>query len=159
MMIDDVAFARAIHVLAIVHWIGGVAVVTTIVLPRARRIADIGEAVAAFEAFEHPFAFQARISIFLAGLSGAYMLTRMQAWRLLYSASFWWLHLMIAVWLVFAVMIYVLEPLVIHGMFHEAVLRDKDSAFTTAILLHAAALAAAVAAILAGVLGAAGGFS
>ena len=30
MIIDDLACARAIHVLALVHWIGGVAAVTTI---------------------------------------------------------------------------------------------------------------------------------
>jgi uncharacterized membrane protein len=35
-MMDDFALARALHVLALVHWIGGVAMVTTIVLPRAR---------------------------------------------------------------------------------------------------------------------------
>jgi uncharacterized membrane protein len=156
MTIDDIALARAIHVLAIVHWIGGVAVVTTIVLPRAKRIANPSAAIAAFDAFERPFAFQARISILLAGLSGAYMLTRMQAWRLLFSGSFWWLHLMIAVWLLFAIMIYILEPLAIHRLFHEAVLRDKDAAFRAAILLHAAALAVAAAAIVAGVLGSAG---
>jgi len=158
-MIGDIVLARAIHVLAIVHWIGGVSVVTTIILPRARRIADPAEAVAAFEAFERPFASQARISIVIAGLSGAYMLARMQAWRLLYSASFWWLHLMIAVWLLFAVMIYVLEPLLIHRLFRQAVLRDKDTAFTVAMRLHAAALVAAATAIAAGVLGAAGGFA
>jgi uncharacterized membrane protein len=28
-MIDDLAAARAIHVLAVVHWIGGMAAVTT----------------------------------------------------------------------------------------------------------------------------------
>ena len=53
MMIDDLALARAIHILALVHWIGGVAVVTTIVLPRARELPDAADAVAAFEAFEH----------------------------------------------------------------------------------------------------------
>ena len=40
MIIDDFALARALHVLALVHWIGGVAMVTTIVLPRARALAD-----------------------------------------------------------------------------------------------------------------------
>jgi len=68
-MIDDLALARVIHVLALVHWIGGVAVVTTIVLPRAHALLDAHEAVAAFEAFEQRFASQVRISILLAGLS------------------------------------------------------------------------------------------
>ena len=48
-MIDDLAFARAVHVLSLVHWIGGVAIVTTIVLPRARQLPSADEAVAAFE--------------------------------------------------------------------------------------------------------------
>ena len=32
---DDIALARALHVLAVVHWIGGVAFVTLVVLPLA----------------------------------------------------------------------------------------------------------------------------
>src|SRR5215475_983074 len=55
MPLDDLALARAIHILALVHWIGGVAVVTTIVLPRAYALPDVKEAVAAFEAFEQRF--------------------------------------------------------------------------------------------------------
>jgi len=36
MMIDDFILAGAVHLLALVHWIGGVAMVATIVPPRAR---------------------------------------------------------------------------------------------------------------------------
>src|SRR5579863_3152613 len=125
-MIDDFAVARALHVLALVHWIGGVAMVTTIVLPRARALADAHAALTAFEAFEGPFATQARFSILLAGLSGFYMLNKMQAWALLLDPAFWWLALMVAVWAVFATMVYVFEPLVIHLLFHAYALRDKD---------------------------------
>ena len=140
MMIDDLALARAIHVLALVHWIGGVAVVTTIVLPGARRIPNAKDAVAAFEGFEQRFASQARISILLAGLSGAYMLTKLDAWNRFQYASFWWLDLMVAVWMLFALMVYVLEPLAIHRLFHEFALRSKDREFAVAIGLHAVAL-------------------
>jgi uncharacterized membrane protein len=87
-MIDGLALARAIHILAVVHWIGGVFVVTTIVLPRAQALLDAQEAVAAFEAFERRFASQVRISILLVGLSGAYMLTKIGAWSSLQHASF-----------------------------------------------------------------------
>jgi hypothetical protein len=31
--VDDLALARALHVLAVVIWIGGVAMVTTVILP------------------------------------------------------------------------------------------------------------------------------
>jgi uncharacterized membrane protein len=156
-MIDDLSLARAVHVLALVHWIGGVAVVTSIVLPRARRLADAAAAIADFEGFERRFAAQARISILLAGLSGAYLLIRLDAFDRFRHGAFWWLHLMVAVWAIFAVMIYVLEPLVIHQLFRGYALRNKNRAFTTAIVLHAIALGVSTIAIGAGVLGAHGG--
>jgi uncharacterized membrane protein len=156
MVIDDFALARALHVLALVHWIGGVGVVTTIVLPRARALADVNAALAAFEAFESRFAVQARVSILLAGLSGLYMLDKLQAWERLVDPAFWWLVLMIAVWAIFALMVFVLEPLVIHRLFHDYALRNKERAFALAIRLHAAALTISGFAIVAGVLGAHG---
>jgi hypothetical protein len=64
---------------------------------------------------------------------------------------------MVAVWILFALMIYVLEPLVIHRLFHEFALRNKDRAFAVAISLHAVALIVAAFAIGAGVFGAHGG--
>ena len=155
-MIDGLTFARALHVLALVHWIGGVAMVTTIVLPRARVMADASAAVAAFEAFEGRFAAQARYSILLAGISGFYMLDRLQAWARLFDPTYWWLTLMVAVWTVFALMVFVLEPLVVHRLFHDYALRDKENAFALAINLHAVALVASGIAIAAGVLGAHG---
>ena len=157
MIIDDLALARAIHVLALVHWIGGVAVVTTIILPWAREMSDPKDAVAAFEGFEQRFARQARVSILLAGLSGLYMLIKFDAWDRFQYASFWWMHLMVAVWILFAFMIYILEPLAIHRVFHEYALRQKDRAFALATLLHVIALLISVLAIAAGVLGAHGG--
>ena len=157
MMIDDLALARAIHVLALVHWIGGVAAVTTIILPRARELPDAKDAVAAFEAFEQRFARQARVSILLTGLSGTYMLIKLDTWDRFQYASFWWMHLMVAVWILFALMIYVFEPIVIHNLFHEFALRQKDRAFALATIFHLIALLVSAIAIGAGVLGAHGG--
>jgi uncharacterized membrane protein len=157
MAIDDVALARAIHVLALVHWIGGLAVVTTIVLPQARRLSDAKDAVAAFEAFERRFAAQVRVSILLVGLSGGYMLAKLDVWERFQYASFWWLDLMVAVWIVFALLVYVLEPLVLHRRFREFALHNKNRAFAAAMGFHVAALAISAFAIVAGVLGAHGG--
>ena len=156
MMIDDFTLARAVHVLALVHWIGGVTMVTTIVLPRARALPDARAALAAFEMFEGRFAAQARFSILLAGLSGFYMLHKLQAWARLLDPAFWWLALMVAVWAVFALMVFVLEPLLVHRLFSDYALRDKERAFAWAIRLHAVALTASAVAIAAGVLGAHG---
>jgi uncharacterized membrane protein len=156
MILDAFTLARAVHVLAIVHWIGGVFVVTTIVLPHARGLADAAAAIEAFEAFERRFAEQARISILIAGLSGVYMLFALDAWDRFTELSFWWLHLMVAVWLLFALLVYVLEPLFVHERFRRMALEDPDRAFALATRLHGIALVASIIAIGAGVLGAHG---
>jgi uncharacterized membrane protein len=156
LMIDDLAIARALHVLAVVHWIGGVAAVTTIVVPQARHMPDTNVAVAVFERFERRFAPQARLSVSLTGISGVYMLWRMAAWHRLESLSFWWLHLMVALWIAFALMLFVFEPLGVDRLFRSYAARDKDRAFALALWLHGAALVAAVVTIAGGVLGAHG---
>jgi len=155
-MFDGLTLARALHVLALVHWIGGVAMVTSVVLPRAKAMGDPGAAIAVFEAFESRFAVQARYSILLAGISGFYMVDRLDAWARLLDPAYWWLILMVAVWTVFALMVFVLEPLVVHRLFHDYALRNKERAFALAINLHAVALAASGVAIVVGVLGAHG---
>ena len=157
MTIDDLALARAIHVLALVHWIGGLAVVTTIVLPHVRALPAAQDAVAAFEGFERRFAAQVRISILLVGLSGVYMLAKLDAWDRFRYAAFWWLDLMVAIWALFALMVYALEPLVLHRRFREFALHDKNRAFAAASGFHAVALLISAFAIVAGVLGAHGG--
>jgi len=155
-MIDGLAFARALHVVAIVHWIGGISVVTTVVLPQARQLHSASAAVEAFEAFERRFARQACISILLAGLSGVYMLHTLNAWERFGDGRFWWLDLMVVVWLAFAVMVYLLEPLFVHERFRRMALADPDYAFALATRLHAVALAVTALVIVAGVLGAHG---
>jgi uncharacterized membrane protein len=156
-MFDDLALAHAIHVVALVHWIGGLSAVTTIILPRARALLDAKDAVAAFEAFERRFAKQVRVSILLVGLSGFYMIIKLDGWDRFADASFWWLDLMVVVWVLFASMVYILDPLVIHRLFHDFALRQKDRAFALATRLHTVALCVSAFAIVAGVLGAHGG--
>lgn len=153
MLIDGVILARIIHVLSLVHWIGGVLIVTTVILPHAQRLKNAAEAIQYLEDFERPFARQARISIFLAGASGLYMLAQLDAWDRLRQFVFWWIDLMIAVWMAFALMVYVLEPLFIHQVFHRFAETHKDRAFSTAKWLHAVALFLSLLAIAAGVLG------
>ncbi len=67
---DLLAIARALHVLAVVLWIGGVGFVTTVMLPGVRRLKTPAERVAFFDAIERRFAWQARATTLLAGLTG-----------------------------------------------------------------------------------------
>jgi uncharacterized membrane protein len=156
MIPDGLTLARAIHVLALVHWIGGVAAVTTIVLPLARRLDDARAAIEFFESFERRFVRQVRVSILLAGLSGLYMLHALDAWERFLHASFWWLHLMVAVWCLFATVVFVIEPLFAHRKFRELALHDAAGAFALATRLHLVVLVVSAIAIGAGVLGAHG---
>jgi uncharacterized membrane protein len=69
---DDIVLARALHVLALVHWIGGVAFVTLVALPLAKARGG-EEGLALFGAVERRFAAQVRWSIPIAGASGLWM--------------------------------------------------------------------------------------
>ena len=75
---DDIAIARAIHVFAVVVWIGGVAMVTTVILPVVRR--GEKERLALLEAVERRFIWQARIATLLVAASGFYMVGRLDLW-------------------------------------------------------------------------------
>ena len=107
----DVIIARALHVVAVVIWIGGLSMVTTVALPAVRRGALGPDPMLAFQAIERRFAWQARAAVLLAGISGIYMLWRLDLWQRFRSADFWWMHAMACLWLVFSLMLFVVEPL------------------------------------------------
>jgi hypothetical protein len=77
-------------------------------------------------------------------------------WHRLFEPSHWWLQLMTGVWLLFALMLFLLEPLLLHDMFRRFALVNPKRAYEIALRLHAVALIASVVAIGAGVMGAHG---
>lgn len=105
--------ARAIHVLCVVIWIGGVAMVTMAVLPFVARHDDLAAGLAFFEGVERRFKWIARVTTLLVGATGFYMLHAMNGWWMFTRASYWWMHAMVFVWLLFTVLLFVVEPLVI----------------------------------------------
>lgn len=105
----DVTAALVVHVLSVVWWIGGLAFVAAVFLP-SMRAGQQGDALAAFRAIEHRFEPQARIAVVLTGLSGLYMLLRLDAWSLFAEARYWWLDLMALYWVLFMLMLFVLSP-------------------------------------------------
>ena len=141
---NDVTLARALHVLAIVLWIGGVGMATTVLLPALRRLPDPVQRIAMFQAVESRFGPQARLSILLAGLSGLYMLVRMDIWDRFTSPLYWWMHAMVVVWLIFALMLFVIEPFVLHRHFAARAKTDPDAAFRTLHRLHVVLLVLAL---------------
>lgn len=114
MNINDFALARLVHVVAVVGWIGGVWFVTWVVMPAIARTNAPTDRLAAFHRIEAGFAPQARWWVLLAGLSGFWMIGRMHLWPRFAEAHYWWMHAMVALWALFALMLFVLEPLVLH---------------------------------------------
>jgi hypothetical protein len=60
-LIYQFTLARALHIFVIVLWIGGVAFVTTVLIPSLKQIPDIHDRLVLFEKLEGKFAIQVRI--------------------------------------------------------------------------------------------------
>src|SRR3954451_16309416 len=110
-MIDDIALARALHVLFVAHWIGGVAFATPVALPLARAVPDARQGWALFAQIEKRFAAQVRWSIPFAGAAGLWMTWRLDLWYRFGELSFWWMDLMAVVWALFMLFVFVVEPI------------------------------------------------
>ena len=124
---SDLAVARALHVLGVVLWIGGVAMVTTVVLPQG---------IAVFERTERTFARQARIASLVVGASGFYLAHRLGLWGRFSEPGFWWMHAMVALWLVFTLVLFVLEPLFLRRWFQRHAAADAPRTLRLLTALH-----------------------
>jgi uncharacterized membrane protein len=137
----------------VVAWIGGVAFVTTVLIPAIRRLPGAAERIRLFEQLESRFAAQARIATLLTGGSGFYMLYDMEAWNRYLDPAFWWVHLMTFVWLAFTIVLFILEPAFLHRKFVALATRDSDRAFRLLHRMHWLLLTLSVAAIIGAVAG------
>lgn len=91
---NELTLARIIHLLGVVLWIGGVAMITTVLLPVTAKMHSVAEKIEFFEYIENRFT----------------------------ELRYWWMHAMVIVWLLYAIairfgatsiLLYVLEPLVL----------------------------------------------
>jgi uncharacterized membrane protein len=135
-LMDDIAIARALHVVGVVLWIGGVGMVTTVVLPALRRSLPASQRLPLFEIIEGRFAWQARLTTVLVGASGFHMVAALDLWERFQSLEFWWMHAMVLVWLVFTVMLFVLEPLFLHRWFQRRAKLAPEATFRLIERLH-----------------------
>jgi uncharacterized membrane protein len=150
---DEAALARALHVLAVVLWIGGVGFVTTALLPAIRRVGQSEQRLALFDAIERRFAWQARITTTLTGLTGLDMLIRLDLWDRFLLARYWWMHAMVFTWLLFTVMLFVAEPLVLHRWLRARAELDPEGTFRLVAVAHRLLLALSLITVLGAVAG------
>jgi len=126
---EYITLARVVHVLAVVLWIGGVAMVTTVIIPAIKKMKSKEEQIETFEKIEGRFALQAKITTFLTGLTGFYMLYYLNAWDRYFDYRFWWVHAMTLVWILFSLVLYILEPLVLHRLFKKYAMKNPGKTF------------------------------
>jgi len=111
---DDFTVARVVHVVAVLMWIGGVAFVTTVIMPAIRAASAPDARLADFHRIENRFSLQAKIWVLLAGTSGFWMVWRGGLWPRFSDPHYWWMIAMLGVWSLFALMLFVAEPLFLH---------------------------------------------
>lgn len=146
---DLLTIARALHVIAVVLWIGGVAFVTTVLIPAIRSSQSPENRITIFEALEGKFSFQAKLTTLVTGLSGFYMLYAMDAW----ASMQWWIHIMILIWAIFTVVLFVLEPLFLHRWFHQQAEKNNERTFLVLQVMHIVLLSISLVAVFGGVAG------
>jgi uncharacterized membrane protein len=110
--------------------------VTTVLLPAVRRFSSPEGQVALFERIERRFAWQARVTTLATGLSGFYLLAVMNGWQLYADLRFWWIHAMTLVWVVFTLMLFVLEPLFLHRWFLARAEQKPEKTFRLIQRMH-----------------------
>jgi uncharacterized membrane protein len=149
---NDVAIARALHVVGVVIWIGGMSLITTVLLPLVRRSLPT-ERWALFDALERRFAWQARAAILIVGASGFYMLFALGLWDRFRQPGFWWMHAMLIVWLIFAFVLFIAEPLWGERFVRRRECKRPGSGFALLQMLHWVLLAVSGVTVLGAVLG------
>ncbi|MBE7633935.1 hypothetical protein F7642_06240 [Tenacibaculum finnmarkense genomovar ulcerans] len=122
--------ARVIHVICVVLWIGGVSMVTTVIIPAVKGMNSKEDQIKTFEQIEGRFAIQAKITTVLTGLSGFYMLYVLDGWDRYFDYQYWWIHAMTLVWVLFTLVLYVLEPFILHKLFKKYAEENPSKTFS-----------------------------
>lgn len=133
---DEFVLARVLHVVGVVLWIGGVAMVTAVLLPAVAQMKSAEERVEFFEHIERRFAAQARVTTLLVGLSGFYMVHLLNGWNRFAELHFWWMHAMVLVWVIFTMMLFVLEPWILHQWFQAKAKSAPEKIFVLIQRMH-----------------------
>ena len=94
------------------------------------------EQIKTFETIEGKFAIQAKVTTFLTGLSGFYMLYELNAWNRYFNNRFWWIHTMTLVWVIFTLILFVLEPFILHRVFKKYANKNPEKTFGIMHRLH-----------------------
>ena len=127
--------------------------VTLSLLPAARDGAGGSNPLDLFERVERRFASQSRWTTVLVGATGFYLVAALDLWHRFAVAAYWWMTAMVVVWAIFTVMLFILEPLVLHRWFEERARHDPAGTFRIIVRMHWLLLALSLATIAGAVAG------
>ena len=150
--------ARIIHVLAVVIWIGGVAMVTTVILPAVRRMSNKKDKIETFENLEGRFSIQAKVTTLLTAITGFYMMYELDAWSRYTEVKYWWIIAMTVVWVLFTVVLFILEPFLLHRLYKKYADKNPDKTFAFIQTFHWVLLTVSIITIIGAVAGSHGMF-
>lgn len=145
--------ARALHVLSLIVWIGGLATVTTVILPAMHQLDSSEQKAWLFDQVERRFRPQARIAWLIVGATGLYMLAWLGAWARFADIRYWWMDFMVALWAVFGLILFVAEPLIVGARLRDQMTQEMLTRFQ---ILHWALLIVSllvIGAVVAGIYG------
>lgn len=130
------AFSRVLHVLAVVIWIGGVAMVTAAILPAIRAASDPRKGLEFFQAIEQRFKPIAQVCTVITGATGFYMVHLTNGWWKFTKLEYWWIHAMVCVWLIFMVLLFILEPFVVEKQLEKGIKENPERVVRNMIHIH-----------------------
>lgn len=154
--VDLPAVVRAVHVLAVFYWMGGIVFVTLILQPAIRRYAPPRERRKLYKAMHDPFGETIRWAILLVGLTGYYLLDHSDMWWLFRDPHYWYLHAMVLVWCVEAFFRFAYGPFYMHIKNERMSQSDPEKVFDGIVFRHRLVTALALPTMFAAVMGAHG---
>jgi len=140
----------AVHVLAVVIWIGGVAFVTMIVFPMIMRMEGSLEKVIFFQGMEHRFAKIAKTAVFITGLTGSWLLYLTGEWKILFTVQAIGPTVMLLVWTLY-VLVLLFEAKLFKLIFSGESQQDTAKIFSRLSAFHWVVLALSLLAVAIGV--------
>ena len=84
------------------------------------------------------------------------MTHRLDAWYRFLDPGFWWMHAMVAIWLVFTLVLFVFEPLFLHSWFAERSAHAPEETMALVWRGHLVLMTLSLVTVIASVLGAHG---
>ena len=136
----------AVHVLAVVIWIGGVAFVTMTVFPMIMRMEGSLEKVIFFQGMEHRFAKIAKTAVFIAGLTGGWLLYITGEWKVLFTGQGIGPTFMLVVWTLY-VLVLLFEAKLFKLLFSGESQQDTAKVFSRLSIFHWVVLALSLIAV------------